>query len=117
MLVSEGKAVYLPTLSVQRPPVDPAGRVTPQTLVLRAGPGYLYPLLVLAYQDLGYQGSPFLLLFQEILGKTRDTELVLDVAWGTPLRRTPDNIHLRFRNYMAGRMKTQSQTAEIVLIF
>jgi len=80
MLVSEQKDVYLMILSVQQPPVDPVGQVTPQTLVLRAGPGYLYPLLVLACLDLGYQGSPFLLLFQEILGKTEDTGLVLNGA-------------------------------------
>lgn len=81
MMVSEGKVVYLLILSVQRPPVDLAGRVTPQTPVLQAGQGYLYPLLVLAYLDLGYQGSPFLLLFQETLGKKADTGLVLNRAW------------------------------------
>ena len=101
MPVSKGKDVYLPILSVQRPPVDLAGQVTPQTLVLQAGPGYLYPLLVLAYLDLGYQGSPCLLLFQEILGKTEDTGLVLNGAWGAPLTRISDNVHLQFRNYMA----------------
>lgn len=66
-LLPRSKYVYLLILSVQQILVDLAGRVTPQTLVLQAGPGYLYRLLVLAYLDLGYQGSPFLLLFQEIL--------------------------------------------------
>lgn len=93
--------VYLSILSVQRLPVDLAGRVTPQTLALRAGPGYLYPLLVLACLDLGYQGSPFLLLFQEILGKTEDTILVFNGTWGTLLTRISDNVHLWFRNHMA----------------
>lgn len=101
MLVSEGKDVYLPILSVQWPPADPADRVTPQILVLPAGPGYLYRLSVLAYLDLGYQGSPFLLLFQGILGETEDTGLVLNGARGTPLTRISDNVHLWFRNYMA----------------
>lgn len=66
-LLPRSKYVYLLILSVQQILVDLAGQVTPQTLVLQAGPGYLYHLLVLAYLDLGYQGSPFLLLFQEIL--------------------------------------------------
>lgn len=71
MLISEGQGVYLMVLSVQQSPVDLAGQVTPQSLGLQAGPGYLYPLSVLAYLDLGHQGSPFLLLIQEILGKNR----------------------------------------------
>lgn len=94
MLVSEGQGVYLLILSVQQPPVDLAGQVTPQSLGLLAGPGYLYPLSGLAYLDLGYQGSPFLLLLQETLGKTEDTGLVLNKEQGTSLISTSDHVHL-----------------------
>lgn len=94
MLISDGPGVYLLILSVQQPPVDLAGQVTPQSLELLAGLGYLYPLWVLAYLDLGYQGSPFLLLLQEILGKTEDTGLVLNKKQGKTLISIPDHAHL-----------------------
>lgn len=81
-------------LSVQQSPVDLAGQVTPQSLGLQAGPGYLYPLSVLAYLDLGHQGSPFLLLIQEILGKTEDTGLVRNEKQGKPLISISDHVHL-----------------------
>lgn len=94
MLISEGQGVYLLILSVQQHPVDLAGQVTPQSLGLLAGPGYLYPLSVLAYLDLGHQGSPFLLLLQEILEKAEDTGLVLNKKQGKPLIRISDHVHL-----------------------
>lgn len=102
------KHVYLLILSVQQTLVDPAGQVTPQTLVLQAGPGYLYRLLVLAYLDPGYQGSPFLLLFQEILGKREDTELVPSRTKETQLTSIPQNVLPWFRNYVAEDSKTVS---------
>lgn len=76
--------------------MDLAGQVAPQTLVLQAGPGYLYLLLALAYLDLGYQGSPFLLLFQEILRKRDDVGLVFRRKQGTQLTSIPKNA---LRNY------------------
>lgn len=95
------KHVYLLILSVQQTLVDPAGQVTPQTLVLQADPGYLYRLLVLAYLDLGYQGNPFLLLFQELLGKREDIELVPSRTQETQLTCIPQNVLPWFRNYVA----------------
>lgn len=75
MLISEAQGVYLLILSVQQSPVDLVDQVTPRSLGLLVGLGYLYPLWDPAYLDLGHQGSLFLLLVQEILGKTEDTGL------------------------------------------